>query len=334
MNVRRVIPVLAVLFLGTPLRAADSAPASEARPLEKQIEELKLIAELVKQLDDPRFEVRQQASGRLIRLGAPAVEPLKRVLDGNPSLETTSRIDSVLKAINKDNQPSRSEMVRRKLATQVNLEKGIGPNCTLNDALEFLCDRYDLTILIDEEAFQAIGVQKVGECPVQLPKMVGVSLRLVLQRMLAQVKGDEHVGTFLVRPDHIEVTTTRHANPIHWIGAARRGLPMVSCGFDRERLPDALRELSESTGISVTIDPRALEQTRKTVTADLNNVPLDTAVGLLASMADLRVVSLDNVLHVTTRDKARELEAEKAEQAKKAEAEKARQADKPEPKNE
>jgi hypothetical protein len=50
----------------------------------------------------------------------------------------------------------------------------------------------------------------------------------------------------------------------------------------------------------------------------MNDVPLDTAVGLLASMADLRAVSLDNVLYVTSRAKAKELEAEKAEQAKKA----------------
>jgi hypothetical protein len=34
-------------------------------------------------------------------------------------------------------------------------------------------------------------------------------------------------------------------------------------------------------------------------------------------MADLRVVSLDNVLYVTSRDRAKELEAEKAERAAK-----------------
>jgi type II secretory pathway component GspD/PulD (secretin) len=139
-----------------------------------------------------------------------------------------------------------------------------------------------------------------------------------LQKLLAQVKGDDFVGTYLVRGDYLEVTTTRHANPIHWVGAARQGVPAISCDFDREPLQEALRQLSASTGISVVVDPRALDQARQTITAEMNDVPLDTAVGLLASMADLRAVSLDNVLYVTSRAKAKELEAEKAEQAKKA----------------
>jgi hypothetical protein len=143
--------------------------------------------------------------------------------------------------------------------------------------------------------------------------------------MLAQLKGEEHAGAFLIRGDHLEITTTRHANPLHWVGAARRGLPAVSCDFDREPLTEALRQLSESTGISVAVDPRALDQGRKTVSVELNDVPLDTAVGLLASMADLRAVSLDNLLYVTTRDKARELEKEKAVKARTV----VRQVDKP-----
>jgi hypothetical protein len=221
----------------------------------------------------------------------------------------------VLSAIQKEQRGDNAKS--KKLGILITLDKGIGPHCTLNDALEFLSDRYDLTILIDEEAFQAVGVQKVGETPVQLPKMAGVSLRVVLQKLLAQVKGDDHNGTFRIREDHIEVTTTRHANPIHWVGLGRQGIPKVCCSFDREALPEALRQVSESTGINVVIDPHALEKARKTVTAELNDVPLDTAVGLLAHMAELRVVSLDNVLYVTSRDKAKELEAEKAERAAK-----------------
>jgi hypothetical protein len=325
MKVRRVIPILAILFLAAALHAADTTSATEARPIEKLIDELKVVAELVKQLDDPKFEVRQLASERLIRLGQSAIDPLKRVLEGNPSLETTTRIASIFKAIYKDRQQAGGNALRRKLAEPINLEKGIGPNCTLNDALEYFSDRYDLTIVVDEEAFQAIGVLKVGESPVQLPRMTGVPLRLALQKMLAQLKGEEHAGAFLIRGDHLEITTTRHANPLHWVGAARRGLPAVSCDFDREPLTEALRQLSESTGISVAVDPRALDQGRKTVSVELNDVPLDTAVGLLASMADLRAVSLDNLLYVTTRDKARELEKEKAVKARTV----VRQVDKP-----
>src|SRR5262249_50749316 len=63
----------------------------------------------------------------------------------------------------------------------------------------------------DSKAFEAIGVQKVEEQPVQLPKMVGVSMATVLRLLLAQVKGDVYTGTYLVRRDYIEVTTTYNA---------------------------------------------------------------------------------------------------------------------------
>jgi hypothetical protein len=43
------------------------------------------------------------------------------------------------------------------------------------------------------------------------------------------------------------------------------------------------------------------------VTATLNSVPIETAVLILADMADLRLVVLDNVLFVTTKENAEQL---------------------------
>jgi len=101
--------------------------------------------------------------------------------------------------------------IKEKLATPVNLDKGIDANTPLKDALEFLADRYDLTLIIDSKAFEAIGVQKVEEQPVALPKMVGVSMTTVLRLLLAQIKGDVYTGTYLIRRDYIEVTTSYNA---------------------------------------------------------------------------------------------------------------------------
>ena len=44
--------------------------------------------------------------------------------------------------------------------------------------------------------------------------------------------------------------------------------------------------------------------------AQLNNVPTDTAVRLLANMAGLSVARLDNVLYVTTRENAAAAQAD------------------------
>ena len=79
-----------------------------------------------------------------------------------------------------------------KLALLASLEKGIDPNTPLKDALDFLSQRYDLTFVVDTKAFEAIGVQKAEEQPVQLPRMTGVSLETVLRLLLGQVKGEVH----------------------------------------------------------------------------------------------------------------------------------------------
>jgi len=304
------ILVLAVSLSIVHVRADAPAPANQARPIENMIDQLKLLAELVRQLDDPKFAVRQAATERLMRTGQPAMEPLRRVLEGNPTLETATRITSILKSI--DREQSGGNKLRDKLAERVYF-KNIDPDrdISLKDALQWLSGDYGVPISLDEAAFAAIGVPQAGERPVQLQIMVGVPLRLGLQKMLAQIKGEEYRGTFLIRDDQIEVTTTYHVNPIHWVGAARQEVPTISCDFDHEPLAEAVRRLGESTGISVVVDPRVADKAVKTVTAELNDVPLDSAVRLLANMVGLRVVSLEKVLYVTSRENAQELEAEK-----------------------
>jgi hypothetical protein len=56
------------------------------------------------------------------------------------------------------------------------------------------------------------------------------------------------------------------------------------------------------TGVSVVLDPRVSHEGRFTTT--FNNVPLDTAVRLLADMSDLDVVAMDSVLYVTNKPNA------------------------------
>jgi hypothetical protein len=96
--------------------------------------------------------------------------------------------------------------MKNKLAKPVTLEEGIAANTPLRDALGFLSDRYDITILVDTQAFKAEGNDTVEETPVRLPKMIGVSLATVLRLLTAQAN-----GTFLVRRDYIEVTTGKRA---------------------------------------------------------------------------------------------------------------------------
>jgi hypothetical protein len=51
----------------------------------------------------------------------------------------------------------------------VSLDKGIDRNSPLRDAMEFLADRYDMTILLDEVAFRLEGTEAIGDMPVVCP---------------------------------------------------------------------------------------------------------------------------------------------------------------------
>jgi RNA polymerase sigma factor (sigma-70 family) len=222
---------------------------------------------------------------------------------------------------------------RRALSQLVTVE-AIPANTTLSDALEILGKQLNLTFQIDDNAFAAIGVQKAAETAVTLPKMTNVRLRTVLNKLLGQVKGDTYVGAVLVRPDHIEITTTYHqmleagADPYptevmermnsrpaaadepvvaielgDW--SKRRMTVVVPVDFERQPLRDALHQLAEDTGYDIVIDPAVTERAKEPVTLGLNIVWLDNALNLLTGMAGLDWHWMDRVVYVTTRENAR-----------------------------
>src|SRR5579871_3818528 len=174
---------------------------------------------------------------------------------------------------------SRADRIREKLNMPVNLDKGIDTNTPLKDAIEFLCDRYDMTMIVDSQAFEAIGVQKVEEQPVQLPKMVGVSMRTVLRMLLGQIKGDVHRGTFLVQDDHILITTTGHGFQGELANAENtlpNAAPTIDVQAENKPLVVVLRDIVDHSGANILIDPRVGDKARRPVSATLSHVPVDS----------------------------------------------------------
>ncbi|MBX9583999.1 MAG: hypothetical protein K2X87_27175 [Gemmataceae bacterium] len=78
---------------------------------------------------------------------------------------------------------------------------------------------------------------------------------------------------------------------------------------DGEAAPFAatVRKLAAGTGANVVLDPRLKDRADAPVALKLDDVPLETAVRLLAEVADLRAVRLNNVLFVTTPERAARL---------------------------
>jgi hypothetical protein len=150
--------------------------------------------------------------------------------------------------------------------------------------------------------------------------MTGVRLESVLKKILARVPSQSG-ATYVLRRDGIEITTvdakhaefrvpSDHAPPLPPglmdlgpPGVAQVDIALVQAEFDKRPLDQALREIADATDSNVILDGRAADKA-KTVTATLINVPLDTAVEILANMSGLQVVSRDRVLYVTTKDNA------------------------------
>jgi hypothetical protein len=80
----------------------------------------------------------------------------------------------------------------------------------------------------------------------------------------------------------------------------------VSVDCDGTEFAAAIKQLAADTGANVTIDPRLKDKAKTPVTLKLDDVPLETAVRLLAEVSDLRAVRMSNVLFVTSADKVKE----------------------------
>lgn len=335
--------LLAVLGLclafGVPRPTVADEPIKEKvdpQAADKVIADLKRIGELIKKLDDDKFDVRQKAADELVRIGKPAVEPLKMLLASRPNLELAKRATGILEAMPKDkiNKVATPVLIAA-LNKPIDLDKGVDANTPLKDVLEFLTeDRVGIPFIVDSRAFESIGVQKVEEQPVQLPKMTGVPLKDVLRLLLVQIKGDVYTGAFLVRPGYVEITTTYHAlsevlgGDIAEVAGAEQAVPempgfeplakaplrilkIVHVHYEKRPLNDSLQELADISGISIVIDPRVADKAKAPVSVTLANAMVDTAVELLVDMADLQAVQKDAIFYVTTKENANRLEGQR-----------------------
>jgi hypothetical protein len=193
------------------------------------------------------------------------------------------------------------------------------PKTKLSEVLAELANIYNCSFDVDDAAFEAEGLKDVENAPMvvngrPIPTMKDMRFSRILKNVLSRIPNVE--AAFIVHEDVIEITT-RHAQQVRVYGDhPRRALPLVYAEFDKQSLQDALKELAEQSEFNVVIDPRSAEKSKTGVTARLKHVPLDSAVQLLADMADLKAVLQDNVLYVTTKENAKAIEAELRERHK------------------
>jgi hypothetical protein len=188
----------------------------------------------------------------------------------------------------------RNVAIRAQLIKIVDIEREI--EAPLKDVLESLSDRFNLKLVINVAAFKELNppIENVGEIRTKLPKMQGVSVAAVMRIVLSPFN-----GTYVVRQGFIEITTLPNAQDCAKL--------KVQISAKQEPLNEVLEDLAEQTGANIVVDLRAEEKAQTFITANLQGVSLGTAVRVLANMADLKSVALDNVLLVTTTENADEV---------------------------
>ncbi len=177
------------------------------------------------------------------------------------------------------------------------------PASPLDDALDYLTRVYGVTFEVNERAFRDEQVEDVSKKPVGgIPRLPAASLDRVLRKVLAKLPVQSG-AVYMLRADHIEITTRRMQIDEVWGLYPGPYLPLVHADIDNRPLSEALRGLADQSGISIVVDARAADRAKTAVSATFQNLPLDTAVRTLADMAGLKTTLNDNVLYVSTEER-------------------------------
>jgi type II secretory pathway component HofQ len=84
----------------------------------------------------------------------------------------------------------------------------------------------------------------------------------------------------------------------------------VNIDFDKMEFTAALKQLARDTATNLIVDKRVDKEAKETVTLQMEDVPLETAVRLMAEMVGLKPVRVGNTLFVTNKVTANEMRSD------------------------
>jgi hypothetical protein len=187
-----------------------------------------------------------------------------------------------------------AEKIRKQLDQPITIEIN---DQSLNAALNLIREQTKINFVVDR-----FTIQQMGMDPEQM--LVNIKLKEVKARScLRSVLGPYNLG-YAIIGDTVLISTDDMA--MH-----RQLRQRVSVDLEKMDLAAALKKLSRDTATNVMLDTRVTgKETKAEVTLQMEDVPLETAVRLMAEMAGLKPVKVGNVLFVTTKAHANEIRAE------------------------
>jgi uncharacterized protein YaiI (UPF0178 family) len=197
-----------------------------------------------------------------------------------------------------------AEKIKQALAQSRDLEIADEP---LDAAVNQLREQTGINLVIDQAAVPALAVKAVQAgvpgMPVPSPY---AHLRVTVHSAGRPVR--EALAKAL-RPHGLVVVVVGDSALITPADRAAERQLGQAIHLDADALPlkDVLQRLARDTGANVMLDQRLTKEGQTAVRAQLDDVPLETAVEVVADQAGLKAVRLSNVLYVTTEARAEKL---------------------------
>jgi hypothetical protein len=193
-----------------------------------------------------------------------------------------------------DNDPKKAdtpaEKIRKALDQVTDLEITDQP---LHLAVAQLREQTKLNFVLDRQMLANLGIDP-EQTPINI-KLQNVKLRSALRTMLGQYN-----LSYALVGDAVVITTEDMA-------LYRQLRQRVNIELDRVQFAVALKQLARETGTNLVADTRMHKESQTPVTLQLEDVPLEMVVKVMAEMAGLRSVRMGNVLFVTSKANAAEL---------------------------
>jgi hypothetical protein len=163
----------------------------------------------------------------------------------------------------------------------------------------------EVTINVDVEAFQNNSPESAS--PMDEVVIVNSNRKraTVIDLLSLVVKQLGKPGAIVVRAGRVDIVPLAYTSKEYMFNQTFRA------DFKEQRLDVALEELSDLTGVSIVLDPRAKEKMKTAVTARFNDdVAMQDAMRMLTEMAELKIVYLVTGMYITTPEHARVMQKE------------------------
>ena len=197
---------------------------------------------------------------------------------------------------------SSADKVRAKLEKAVTLDFA---GNTVADVLNHFRDKTGIAISVDQGALMQMGMNDGNPGAPILRftiKATNEKASQVLRRFL-----NTHQLAYIHFEDGILVTSEESA-------LLRQMRQRVSVDLDDVPFSKAVRSLAKNHGVNLVIDPKVLKLSEVPVSLQLDNTGIETAVRLLAELANLKAVRMGNVMFITSEERAKRIREEEPQQ--------------------